>query len=1705
MESLMIFVLGLLFAYLFILKGLPWIASKYASYRFGAQVGVKTIDFISRSLRDVSFRTSLLLNGQNNPEEATVALAIDEVLLSTNFFSDIYSTLIVIKMNGVRLNTQVDSLSVFNNKYESDTATFHTSTQNDLSCEEENQPNKQLQKFVECVSYLKFVVTFVVTDIRVTLDTRDEQDPITAASFAASAIKILPESMRNGLVNLSINIEESMAEICDGNSRTAKLSLEKANTNTIIHVVPPEIDTFEFKSISSKDGSGMLLSVSLSFAATYFNWQRQHERNSSLLKNNVKNGNETNIIQSLPNLEVNLNQCQIQILDDESHGTKRNDVPLKLLSTFCDINLNFDKTDILLAVDMGSYSMECEVNSSTSSIDQFNKILDVRTAKARKSPSILSASWNLCQFRCDLHQASALLSMLHKFTLYSQTRVRFKDSPVSSSYSRNIMSADYFTRSLLQVNIVQGTFDQPSSDMTVVQMQCLSAILGDSSDYEEDYFVQPSTFGQQGSTLNSIDIEALHCTLDYEQHEAYLTTTQINTYVSQAPLKVAFNWVRFVFDIKDDYGKIWRKFQLTKNNEYKDVSTRKKWNKTSFRAGNSNTSFRLPNGIEVKFATGTIKIKHKTIRAISSSNENSVKNASCKGISLSMWSLTGAAAGSTGTPRAMLKRVIAIPSVSVTKGNIDNGDGTQVIFLEKIKCCWSTLIHKVFVEVISIVKEEIATIKQNLDADSSQQDGVVNQNPTTSEKFHVKFDNGFDISTKLQSQTVNVCCQKTLTFNRYTKENWKLNMPRMTINVDELTQPGDLVRLDDILIIGTTGAHQLAKQYRGEIDNLEQKVNSKSIIISMAHCEFAFPHQVNIHNLFSDEFLGIYKWLKIIHNKSGTEWDKIHPDILVFIKQISVEFQDDPFEVQLRDNFELLEDEFKESKKREKCLNNRIDDLKKTHFMLPSTKIEELFNNLTKKNSDIYVQRAKSLKNNVNKRTRLLSLNITSMELCIFSDQSMTGKKKILNFIRTVDSESPWTEDLDFVSAFYKWIRFECKAASIMLRDYPQSFAEAKNVVLWGRAAFADQTPMERAIREHIIDQGKPYYSNFTLNRSLLSFKLYHDIAMDMNYAAFAHGPCWEATLAQFSISISYVTGKSQDPSPGLAWWDKYRYLFHGRFLCGIKTLKLLLHTTLDPYNTTEEVELCLSEANLDWTNDGLLTCGANLDLFVRTASKYDDCHLLHVSNFLLTCKFDWICIGNPRDHHNIMLCAKEKVPEYYGHSEGHDSWRAFRSKNVNLRLTLETKIPNLQKISTGSENVVGYHRASSGPQDRARLEMYSSTLRWLESLKWLFSGASRPIRRGNIFPNPQDPKQSFFRHFRSINCSCSLYQMQIDYWTSASKTKGVLVNVANGLMMSSEYSLKLVRPNDGLIHRPRSEWTIGYTNCQMGTSDIWFQCMKESSNPGQDHEEVSVEHQIPLQFSSERQIEKSFFFSVEDVQYKYSSGPNPFTQCTFQRSASGNDKSPSHILIVNGAKGAWTESNRDMAYALYDSWRRALILRGQVSGEGIKALLAPPAQTSLTSPIEDNASYRNGKKESKLDNSVSLSNIESENNGELSFSSLGKEWTGSVQEMIELASKGGGGGCVPIVYSEDHYTSVTDKKKELDAMSACQKDDVVFTNWSISFINSQMLLKGIETRGHLIMSAAKAHVEHNLHKPVWINDSVFSKSSWVRYVINYF
>lgn len=68
-------------------------------------------------------------------------------------------------------------------------------------------------------------------------------------------------------------------------------------------------------------------------------------------------------------------------------------------------------------------------------------------------------------------------------------------------------------------------------------------------------------------------------------------------------------------------------------------------------------------------------------------------------------------------------------------------------------------------------------------------------------------------------------------------------------------------------------------------------------------------------------------------------------------------------------------------------------------------------------------------------------------------------------------------------------------------------------------------------------------------------------------------------------LGLEKVLGSSRDPSPPLPFWDKIRLIYHGRLTMVVNELKVKLHASLDPYNTTEEMELNWYNTAMDWTN----------------------------------------------------------------------------------------------------------------------------------------------------------------------------------------------------------------------------------------------------------------------------------------------------------------------------------------------------------------------------------------------------------------------------------------------------------------------------------------------------------------------------------------
>jgi len=139
--------------------------------------------------------------------------------------------------------------------------------------------------------------------------------------------------------------------------------------------------------------------------------------------------------------------------------------------------------------------------------------------------------------------------------------------------------------------------------------------------------------------------------------------------------------------------------------------------------------------------------------------------------------------------------------------------------------------------------------------------------------------------------------------------------------------------------------------------------------------------------------VSLFKWLKVVHKyqkKAFTAESPLPADLLIRIQEFAFEMSDDPFEVRLRDNYELLEDEFREAETRKKMLTAKIEELQKTHLHFPSGKFDELYKGLSKKNAEIYVQRSKQM-NQGAQRTRLFAWTMQELEILALADPSIHG------------------------------------------------------------------------------------------------------------------------------------------------------------------------------------------------------------------------------------------------------------------------------------------------------------------------------------------------------------------------------------------------------------------------------------------------------------------------------------------------------------------------------------------------------------------------------------------------------------------------------------------------------------------------------------------------------------------------------------------
>jgi len=991
---------------------------------------------------------------------------------------------------------------------------------------------------------------------------------------------------------------------------------------------------------------------------------------------------------------------------------------------------------------------------------------------------------------------------------------------------------------------------------------------------------------------------------------------------------------------------------------------------------------------------------------------------------------------------------VSLPGLNITR---KEGD-IRLVVSQRVRMAWQPSLHLLLLECRVQAAQLVSLIPQS-----------PNPAPLTNSTMgtvHVSFSEKITITLQTGDHTVKLLLASfTAKLAAEGSVSW-LQSPRGRVKLDRK----EVVAMDELVLSSVPRSDKTAAERRRMQGATVQE--NKCLVVAVASLAITEPYQFNIHQVVMGEVMGVVKWLKGVHRKEIVEGGMLPRDVLVNIKHLKFELTDDPFEVKLRDNYELKEDEYLESQKRMKVLEQKIEELRRKNLMFPKDKIEELLFNLNRKNAEIYVQRAKKLLSNVEPRTRLLECSVRGLEIMILSDPSMQGKEQVMSMMHLCDPDSPWPHDstMQFSTLWCRWVKMETQSITFNLRDFPQNLLDVSTLALWGKLSGAELKPGKRATRTHMVKVEKPF-TDIAVERSLTPLKFYYDLACDVETLCMAYGSCWEPAVTQCSLAMAYLTGTSLDPSTPLPWWDKTRLMLHGRVLLAARSTQLLLHASLDPYNTTEEMAVGFTDMELEW-EEALVKVTGTLDVYVRTASKYDDGHLLNMPGVSLTVKMEWVCLANPLDHHSVMPCAPDKLPEYSSNQE-HDSYRAFRSNHLNISVSMETK---------------GGRGVARG--ERPKLDMFSSTLRWFENLKFIFSGASRPIRRGAVFQNSRPRKPQFSRHFKRVGLSVAMHQFQVNYWTSFSQQRGILLNVARGINLSTEHVLSLLPYKDGLRRRSRANWSVSFINSELATSDIWIQSAVSSeptsgvpdtppSSPVADNPAApptpSSRDTLGSRGEFPRNMERSFFFCVEKVVYM-----------RMGEGVGHEAGKPTHKLVIHGARGAWTQSNRDMWFALYDSWRRAQILRKNVSSDALKSFHGD-AKTHTVIP------------EKTLTPFTSPTPHTQQTSSPFSWS-LGSSRTGI--SMMDRLLQETEGGATPTAYSED-MSGEEEVKHSLEAMAACGMEDIMHRNWCIELVNSQVLLKGIETRGYVIISAARATISQNICRPVWKEKTLLSKTTW--------
>lgn len=369
-------------------------------------------------------------------------------------------------------------------------------------------------------------------------------------------------------------------------------------------------------------------------------------------------------------------------------------------------------------------------------------------------------------------------------------------------------------------------------------------------------------------------------------------------------------------------------------------------------------------------------------------------------------------------------------------------------------------------------------------------------------------------------------------------------------------------------------------------------------------------------------------------------------------------------------------------------------------------------------------------------------------------------------------------KDTTYTLLILMGITFKTELWELKLRDYPLPVLSFPNTTTEGDVAFSEQMPDDLALYTVFVpfvksaSRGK-YSENNTIYgshviRTMNSIKTFANCRTSIGAekpVCITWGKSLQPGFESLMIWFDYLTKPKMDPSPKLGFWDKFRFLFHGRWVYQFLDdtgLHLNIKGAYNPY------EIADSGAGLTfcWSGDTTMDIYGSSDPkeFLKINSKRFE---LGIRDFTVTNKFDKILMKlngdvawkmgllfekgdfknageTPRElpvrpHHTIRLVNPKSVSDI----KDYDSYTGFRSSFIHMSF-------GVYSSQTGSSNSIYL-----APQS------VSHFLRWWKLFNTYTSG---PIRQGPLFTEAPQNKTKFGRSLFTIKYQLKLEPLTVSY-----------------------------------------------------------------------------------------------------------------------------------------------------------------------------------------------------------------------------------------------------------------------------------------------------------------------------------------------------